>query len=52
MEKLHCEYPEYGWVTNKGYPTLFHRTAIMKFGLTPYHRKSFNLFDTQLEIEF
>jgi len=52
MEKLHCEYPEYGWITNKGYPTLFHRTAIMKFGLTPYHRKTFHLFDTQLEIEF
>jgi ribonuclease HII len=52
MEKLHCEFPEYGWITNKGYPTLFHRTAIMKYGLTPYHRKSFNLFDTQLEIEF
>jgi ribonuclease HII len=52
MEKLHCEFPEYGWATNKGYPTLFHRTAIMKYGLTPYHRKSFNLFDTQLEIGF
>lgn len=52
MEKLHCEFPEYGWITNKGYPTLEHRKAIMKYGITPYHRKSFNLFDTQLEIEF
>ena len=32
MEKIHCEFPEYGWITNKGYPTLFHRTAIMKYG--------------------
>jgi ribonuclease HII len=52
MEKLHCEFPEYGWITNKGYPTLFHRTAIMKYGITPYHRKTFNLFDTQLKFEF
>lgn len=52
MEKLHCEFPEYGWRTNKGYPTLYHRTAIMKYGVTPYHRKSFNLFDTQLNLEF
>jgi len=52
MEKLHCEFPEYGWISNKGYPTLYHRTAIMKHGITPYHRKSFNLFDTQLNFEF
>ncbi len=51
MEKLHTEFPEYGWDHNKGYPTPFHREAIMKHGLTPYHRKSFNLFDTQLELE-
>jgi ribonuclease HII len=52
MEKLHNEFPEYGWNKNKGYPTVFHRTAIMKYGITPYHRKSFNLFDAQLKIEF
>lgn len=52
MEKIHSEYPEYGWNTNKGYPTSFHRDAIKKYGITPYHRKSFNLFDTQLKFEF
>lgn len=52
MEKLHCDFPEYGWVSNKGYPTEFHRAAILKHGITPFHRKSFNLFDTQLEIDF
>jgi len=52
MEKIHLEYPEYGWVTNKGYPTYYHRTAIMKYGITPYHRKSFSLFDTQLNLDF
>lgn len=51
MEKIHNEYPEYGWEHNKGYPTPYHREAIMKHGITPYHRKSFHLFDTQLELE-
>jgi ribonuclease HII len=52
MEKIHCEYPEYDWKKNKGYPTSIHRAAIMKYGITPYHRKSFALFDSQLKIEF
>ncbi len=52
MEKIHTEYPEYDWKKNKGYPTSFHRAAIMKYGITPYHRKSFALFDSQLKIEF
>lgn len=52
MEKLHCDYPDYGWISNKGYPTDYHRAAIMKYGLTPFHRRSFSLYDTQLEIDF
>lgn len=52
MEQLHEEFPEYDWNRNKGYPTAFHRAAIMKYGITPYHRKSFTLFDSQLKIEF
>ncbi len=52
MEKIHNEFPEFGWNKNKGYPTSFHREAIMKYGITPYHRKSFNLFDSQLKFEF
>lgn len=52
MEKIHNEYPVYGWCHNKGYATLFHREAIMKHGITPYHRKSFNLFDQQLVLPF
>jgi ribonuclease HII len=52
MEKIHNEFPEYGWNKNKGYPTSAHREAILKYGITPYHRKSFNLFDTQLKIKF
>ena len=52
MEKIHNEFPEYGWNKNKGYPTLYHRAAILKYGITPYHRKSFNLLDTQMKFDF
>jgi ribonuclease HII len=41
MSNLHAEYPAYGWLDNKGYPTLKHREAIRKHGLSPYHRLSF-----------
>jgi ribonuclease HII len=52
MEKIHEEYPEYNWAQNKGYPTVSHREAILKYGITPYHRRSFHLFDTQMSFEF
>jgi ribonuclease HII len=52
MENIHNEFPEFGWNKNKGYPTSLHRAAIMKYGITPYHRKSFTLFDSQLKFEF
>jgi len=52
MRKIDIEYPQYGWAKNKGYPTHFHREAILKNGLTPYHRRSFALFNTQLSINF
>lgn len=44
MSAIHEKYPEYGWDQNKGYPTVFHREALKKFGITPYHRKSFHIF--------
>jgi ribonuclease HII len=50
MERLHIDFPEYGWNKNKGYPTKFHRNAIQKFGITPHHRLSYKLFDKQLKI--
>ena len=52
MEKIHNEYPVYGWNRNKGYPTQYHREALLRYGLTPYHRRSFSLFNTQLAIDF
>jgi len=50
MIKLHDEYPQYGWKTNKGYPTPEHKEAIEKYGVTPYHRKTFHLGDSQLDL--
>jgi ribonuclease HII len=52
MEKIHSQFPVYGWNKNKGYPTEYHRNAIKDFGITPFHRKSFHLFDTQMELDF
>ena len=50
MMRLHKEYPNYGWNKNKGYPTKEHRLAIRQYGLTPYHRLSFNHDRGQLEL--
>ncbi|MFP5438309.1 MAG: ribonuclease HII [Bacteroidia bacterium] len=52
MERLHEEYPMYNWKKNKGYPTLEHREAIRKYGPTKYHRMSFQLLPSQLEMDF
>ena len=53
MDQLAEEYPQYDWKSNKGYPTKKHRAAIKEYGITPYHRKSYNLLgDGQLEIPF
>lgn len=43
MQKLHLDFPMYGFDRHKGYGTLFHRQMIKKFGLSNLHRKSFNL---------
>lgn len=51
MEHIHHEYPMYNWRQNKGYPTKEHREAIKKYGITPYHRKSFRLLPDQLKLE-
>lgn len=50
MERLHGEYPQYGWHKNKGYGTAVHRRAIEQFGLCPYHRKSFNILPQQTSL--
>jgi ribonuclease HII len=50
MEKLHAQFPAYGWERNKGYPTREHRKAIAQHGVTLHHRKSFQLMEKQLKI--
>jgi ribonuclease HII len=53
MDGLAEEYPQYDWKSNKGYPTKKHREAIRQYGVTPYHRMSYNLLgDGQLDIPF
>ena len=53
MNRLAEEYPQYDWLSNKGYPTQKHREAIRQYGITPYHRKSYNLLgDGQLTLDF
>lgn len=42
MVRLSEEYPQYGWNRNMGYPTAEHIEAIRRYGLTPYHRRSFH----------
>ncbi|WPQ64325.1 ribonuclease HII [Chitinophaga sancti] len=53
MMKLHEQFPHFGWLENKGYPTIQHRNAIREHGDTPFHRKSFRLLpDEQLSLDF
>jgi Ribonuclease HII len=50
MEKLSVQYPGYAWHSNVGYPTEEHRDGIRQLGITPYHRRSFQLLPSQLEL--
>lgn len=51
MENASIKYPNYAWNKNKGYPTKEHKLAIMKYGYTDLHRKSFNA-NIQMKLEF
>lgn len=52
MDELDLKYPEYGWKNNAGYLTKEHSEAILKYGITPYHRKKFlrNLLDESKQL--
>ncbi len=52
MDQLHQQYPEYGWIQNKGYPTRSHREAVLNLGPTPFHRRSFRLLNDQMMMDF
>lgn len=47
MVRLAQEYPDYDWQHNMGYPTRKHREAIRQHGITPYHRRTFNLLGSE-----
>ena len=48
MRRLAVDYPQYGWDRNMAYPTEEHRQAIRRYGITPHHRKSYNLLGDDL----
>ena len=48
MHKLHNEFPVFGWNRNKGYPTRFHCEALLQYGPSSFHRKSFRPGPQQL----
>ena len=50
MAELAAEYPEYDWLSNKGYPTVKHRRAVLELGPSPYHRKTFRVTQPQLAL--
>jgi ribonuclease HII len=50
MRKLHADFPDYGWDSNKGYPTRKHREALSRLGPTVHHRKTFTLIPEQLSL--
>lgn len=52
MNRLATEYPYYDWQKNKGYPTRAHREGIRLHGITPYHRKSYNLLGSEPMLPF
>ncbi len=50
MVSFHREFPQYGWNKNKGYPTEYHRKAIVQYGISPLHRKTFRLINEQMKL--
>ena len=56
MMKLANDYPQYGWETNKGYPTKEHIEAVLKYGACRVHRVTFlkKIFEraNQTELSF
>ncbi len=50
MEGIAAEHPQYEWRSNKGYPTVVHRRAVLTHGMTPYHRRTFRVTDPQLKL--
>ena len=41
MTQLAKKYPYYGWEKNAGYGTKIHQEGLLKYGITPEHRRSY-----------
>ena len=41
MKDYDVMYPQYGFAKHKGYPTKQHKEALLQYGVTPIHRRSF-----------
>ncbi len=49
MRELAEAFPGYGWEQNAGYGTALHQEALVAFGVTPHHRRSFAPIRSLLE---
>lgn len=49
MEMYHRQFPQYNFLSNKGYGTREHRDAIKKFGLCKIHRKTFHVKNINID---
>ncbi|MEO6760029.1 MAG: ribonuclease HII [Saprospiraceae bacterium] len=52
MERLQADFPHYHWQSNKGYPTALHRQAIREHGISPHHRRTFQLLPVGEQLRF
>ncbi len=52
MRAIHHHFPQYHWDRNKGYGTPAHKEAIIRYGITRYHRRSFHPNFPQLTFDF
>jgi len=50
MDGIAEAYPMYDWLSNKGYPTIKHRNAVLAYGSSPHHRKTFKVTEPQLKL--
>lgn len=50
MDNIAIDFPQYEWKSNKGYPTIVHRKAVLEHGHTVHHRKTFRVTDPQLKL--
>lgn len=52
MEQLSVLYPQYGWDSNKGYPTQNHKKAVLQYGRTKHHRRTFHMKEEEPLLPF